>query len=113
MASMLGCFETAEEIIIVPYVFCELVWTLETTYKLKKDIIRREIENLLSIEKVVTQEDEVEAGIAMMAMDGDFADGVIEYAGRKIAKSGGIFVSFDKKTIRRLSQRGFPAIIPD
>jgi predicted nucleic-acid-binding protein len=106
-------FEEADEIIICPYVFCELVWTLETTYKLKRNRIKRQIEILLEVDKVVTQDDEVEAGLAMMALNGDFADGVIEYIGRQTAKSGGVFVSFDNKTVRKLGQRGLPTIIPN
>jgi predicted nucleic-acid-binding protein len=102
----------AEAIIIPTHVFCELVWVLSVGYKLKSEIISEKIKGLLQSHKVVVKEDEAEAGLRMMELGGDFADGVNAYAGQGMARGQAVFASFDKQAVRLLADQGLPAIVP-
>jgi predicted nucleic-acid-binding protein len=102
----------AEAIIIPTHVFCELVWVLSVGYKLKSEIISEKIKGLLQSHKVVVKEDEAEAGLHMMELGGDFADGVNAYAGQSMARGQAVFASFDKQAVRLLADQGLPAIVP-
>ena len=48
-------------------------------------------------------------GLDMMRAGGDFADGIIAYAGAWLG--GETFVSFDKRAVKRLAQRGQAATL--
>ena len=86
---------------------CEFVWVLRKVYKLRSDDIAAAIRALLAAAKVQVNTPAVEAGLAMLEANGDFADGVIAYEGRWLG--GEIFVSFDKKAVAVLSGLGGPA----
>ena len=106
-------FQTADEIIIPTHVFCELVWVLLSLYKVERKTIETIIEQLLNSDpKLNISHDEVEAGLKMFAAGGDFADGVNAYTGRKMAQGQAVFVSFDKKAVRLLSQQSIAALSP-
>ena len=62
---------------------------------------------MLAAANVAVNRPAVEAGLAMLAAGGDFADGVIAYEGRWWG--GETFVSFDKKAVTRLTAQGYPA----
>jgi predicted nucleic-acid-binding protein len=47
----------------------------------------------------------VEAGLAVLSMGGDFADGVIAYEGTWLGAD--TFVSFDRKATTFLSKQGY------
>jgi hypothetical protein len=49
----------------------------------------------------------VEAGLAILATGGDFADGVIAYEGRGLGAD--TFTSFDRSAVTLLEQRGVAA----
>jgi predicted nucleic-acid-binding protein len=104
-------FKKAAEIVIPTHVFCELVWVL-SGYGYKSKEIQNGIIAILNLKKVLVKDDEVQAGLEMMEMGGDFADGVNEYVGRKMQEAS-IFVSFDKKAIKILAAHGMSALVPE
>ena len=62
---------------------------------------------LTSANNVETNLPAVDAGLAMLDAGGDFADGVIAYEGRWLGAE--TFVSFDKKAVQMLVDRGMAA----
>ena len=71
--------EAADAIVVPTIVLCELVWVLKRAYRYGGpeiiDIIRR----LAAMRAVELERPAAEAGIAMLARGGDFADGVIRH----------------------------------
>jgi hypothetical protein len=63
-------------------------------------------------DRVVINDEEVQAGLEMMAAGGDFADGVNAYTGSRMAGGAAVFVSFDRKKVRLLNERGLSALVP-
>ena len=59
---------------------------------------------LLAAGNVETNRPVVDAGLAMLDVGGDFADGVIAYEGRWLG--GETFVSFDSKAVEMLNAQG-------
>jgi predicted nucleic-acid-binding protein len=109
--------EVASMIVVPTVVFCELVWVLSRikdgngirrySYPVIATIIRR----FLEFEKLVLADDEVAAGLQMIDAGGDFADGVVEYTGRNLAKNANTtFLTFDRNAVGALVKRGIPAI---
>ena len=74
-----SAIEGADEIVVPTIVLCELVWVLKRAYRYAGpdivDILRR----LVAIRAVEIERPAAEAGIAMLARGGDFADGVVRY----------------------------------
>jgi len=107
-------FNTCTRIYVTTHVLCELVWVLSTGYRLASGPIVKQLEQLVNSRRVVTCEDEVEAGLHMMRQGGDFADGVNAYTGRKMAASNqAVFATFDKAAVRLLAEQGVATIIPE
>lgn len=86
---------------------CEFVWVLRRVYGFQSADIAAAIRALLAAANVAVNRPAVEAGLAVLAAGGDFADGVIAYEGRWWG--GETFVSFDKKAVTRLAAQGYPA----
>lgn len=86
---------------------CELVWILRRGAKLSKEDVLQTIRDLLNAEHVVMNRPAVEAGLAVLAAGGDFADGVIAHEGARLG--GECFVSFDKQAVEIVAQQGQPA----
>jgi predicted nucleic-acid-binding protein len=105
-------FEKAKEIIIPTHVFCEFVWVLSAVYKISNERILFFIEQLLNTKKIITKEDEILAGLALMQQGGDFADGVNQYTGHGLSRGSSVFISFDKQAVRLLTEYGISAIVP-
>jgi len=84
--------------------FCEFAWVLAQGYKQKPSQIALAIETLLQIGMVETDRASVEAGLALLRVGGDFADGVIAFEGRRAG--GEIFLTFDKQAALLLTQSG-------
>jgi predicted nucleic-acid-binding protein len=105
-------FLTAKQVIIPTVVFCELSWVMGSGYKYPGNIIASVIRGVLKLENVEVKTDEVEAGVKMLDNGGDFADGVIAYAGGVMAGEPSTFVSFDQQAVHKLSARGIAAMIP-
>lgn len=95
----------AAELVAIPSAaLCELVWVLQRGYDATIDEIGQAIRLLLASVNVVADRPAAEAGLAMLQAGGDFADGVIAFAGN--ALGGEAFVSFDKDAVRRLQAQG-------
>jgi predicted nucleic-acid-binding protein len=104
--------DEADEIIIPTHVVCELVWVLSKGYKFKLDALHLALLDFLQRDKLVTQEDEIAAGMEFLEKGGDFADGVNAYTGRNMAHGRAVFVSFDEQAVKILTERGIAAMIP-
>jgi predicted nucleic-acid-binding protein len=97
----------AEMVAIAVSCLCEFAWVLRSVYGYRASSIARAIRLLLAAEKVETDRQVAEAGLAMLDGGGDFADGVIAYEGKWLGAE--TFVSFDKKAVDMLNQQGQPA----
>jgi predicted nucleic-acid-binding protein len=86
---------------------CEFVWVLRSVYRFQSSDIAKAIRTLLAAENVETNRPAIDAGLAILDAGGDFADGVIAYEGRWLGAD--TFVSFDKKAVEMLSERGLAA----
>ncbi len=95
---------SANQVVISQQAFCEMVWLLRGRYKMTKAEIFEVIRAYVETENVITDTAAVEAGLRAMEAGADFADGVIDYEGRRLA--GETFVSFDKKAVAVLSELG-------
>ena len=83
---------------------CELVWVLSRGYKIALADIAEVIRRLIDAVNVSVNRPAVEAGLALLAAGGDFADGVIAYEGNWLG--GDAFVSFDKRAVRLVEAQG-------
>ena len=92
--------EGADEIVVPTIVLCELVWVLKRAYRYAGLEIVGILRRLVAIRAVKTERPAAEAGIAMLARGGDFADGVVRYEADR-AKSDCI-VTFDQSFARLL-----------
>jgi predicted nucleic-acid-binding protein len=86
---------------------CEFVWVLRSVYRFPSSDIAGAIRTLLAAENVETNRAAIDAGLAVLDADGDFADGVIAYEGRWLGAE--TFVSFDKKAVEMLTAQGVSA----
>jgi len=93
----------AELIALTTPTLCEFVWVLRS-YKIAPSDIATTIRSLINGENVAVNRPAAEAGLALLDVGGDFADGVIAYEGRWLGAD--IFVSFDKKAIRLIESDG-------
>ena len=94
----------AEHLAVATSCLCEFVWVLRRVYGFKYAAIADTIRELLAARNVETNRPAVEAGLAMLDADGDFADGVIAFEGRWLGAE--TFVSFDKKAVQLLEAQG-------
>lgn len=100
----------ADGVIVPTTVLCETVWVLRRLYRQSNQETAAKLEGFLRHPKLLYQTAEVEAGFALMRQGGDFADGVNEYAGRRMGAK--IFVTFDKKAAKLLKAQGMAVRIP-
>lgn len=96
----------AELVAIPPVALCELVWVLIRGYRLPAATVADAIRRLLAATNVAADRRGAEAGLAMLDVGGDFADGVIAHEGAWLG--GGTFVSFDRQAIELLQAQGHP-----
>ena len=54
----------------------------------------------------------VKAGLDVGERGGDFADGVMQHLGSRLTDAPGVFLSFDRDAVKRLTARGIAASIP-
>jgi predicted nucleic-acid-binding protein len=104
------CLRAAGTIAVTTPVLCEFVWVLRKVYGFGTEPIVDAIRALLATEAVRANRPAVEAGLAMLAAGGDFADGIIAHEGSWAG--GETFVSFDKKAVRLLQEHGVAARTP-
>lgn len=93
------------EIVAIPIpVLCEFVWVLSQGYEIPATNILEAVRRLIGGANVVVNRPAAEAGLAQLAAGGDFADGVIAYEGAWLGAE--TFVSFDRKAVRLIQERG-------
>jgi predicted nucleic-acid-binding protein len=83
---------------------CEVVWVLRRIYRRSAADIAVALRALISNANVAVNRSAAEAGLAMLDVGGDFADGVIAYEGRWLGAEE--FVSFDQQAVGLLAARG-------
>lgn len=86
---------------------CEFVWVLESVYKFARTDIAAAVETLCNSANVSADRPAVDAALEILKAGGDFADGAIAHEGCWLG--GETFVSFDKKAVTLVSERGQPA----
>ena len=94
----------AEMIVITLPALCELVWVLSRGYKIPLVEVAAALRRLMNSVNVVLNRPATEAGLAILEVGGDFADGVIAYEGRWLGAE--TFVSFDKQAVKLLEDQG-------
>ncbi len=99
----------AELVAITLPALCELVWVLGSRYGHRSGAIIEGVRRLINASNVAVDRPAVEAGLAMLARGGDFADGVIAYEGAWLGAD--VFVSFDKGAVSRLVGGGVAATL--
>jgi len=93
------------EIIAVPLpVLCEFVWVTTRLYRRQPGAVSQAIRRLIASPSVLVDWSAVDAGLAMLDVGGDFADGVIAFAGRQMG--GPVFASFDRKAVELVAAAG-------
>jgi predicted nucleic-acid-binding protein len=106
-ALALEAMASAQTVAVSVHALCELVWVLLGRYNTPRDDVIAAIRQLLNTEKILLNRPAVEAGLALMAAGGDFADAVIAHEGRWLG--GETFVSFDRKAVKLLTNAGMSA----
>jgi len=94
----------AEVIAVTLPKLCEFAWVLGRGYNWAAPDVLGFIATLLGSPSVRVGHAAVEAGLAMLAAGGDFADGVIAFEGRRLG--GEIFASFDQKAVELIKAQG-------
>lgn len=94
----------AESLFISIVALCEFVWVARRIYRSKQSEIARAIRLLIADKRVVIDRALVDAGLAFLDAGGDFADGVVEFEGRKLG--GDLFVTFDKRAASIVRAQG-------
>jgi predicted nucleic-acid-binding protein len=86
---------------------CEFVWVLRQGYGISVADIADALRRLIDSQNVAVNRLAAEAGLAMLAAGGDFADGVIAFEGNWLG--GESFVSFDRHAVKLLEAQGAAA----
>ena len=98
------------ELVALPLpTLCEFVWVLSQGYRIASNDIASAIRTLINSANVAVNRPAAEAGLALLAAGGDFADGVIAYDGQWLGAD--VFVSFDKKAVKLINACGRSAEI--
>jgi len=100
---------TAELIAVPLVVLCEFVWVTRHAYRRGHMEIGEAIRELVASPVVRVDRPAVEAGLAMLAAGGDFADGVIAFEGRRLG--GEVFASFDRAAIQLVTDAGSETLL--
>jgi predicted nucleic-acid-binding protein len=94
----------ADVIAVTLPALCEFAWVLGRGHKWAAPDVVGFIVTLLGSPSVRVDRAAAEAGLAMLAAGGDFADGVIAFEGRRLG--GEVFASFDRTAIRLVAETG-------
>lgn len=97
----------AEQVIIPLPSLCEFVWVLRRFYGFTSDDLDIAVRAVTNPSNVITDRTAVDAGLHMLADNGDFADGAIASFG--MAMGADTFVSFDRAAVKKLNRMGIPA----
>lgn len=99
-----SALKRAELVAICIPTLCELVWVLSQGYRIPPGEIADTIRRLINAASVVVNRPAAEAGLAQLDAGGDFADGAIAFEGDWLGAE--TFVSFDKRAVKLLNERG-------
>ncbi|WP_245446487.1 type II toxin-antitoxin system VapC family toxin [Neorhizobium sp. T25_27] len=94
----------SNEVTISNQTLCEMVWVLRRLYKKSQSDLAVAIRTWMSVKTVAVDRGAVEAGLTFLEAGGDFADGVIEFEGRRLG--GEIFATFDKRAASIVRAQG-------
>ena len=103
----LEVMKTAEAIVVTTVALCELAWVLRSSYGVSREHIAATISGLRETSNIELDGAAVDAGLSMLELGADFADGVIAHEGRWLG--GEMFVSFDKKAVSAIAKQGLKA----
>lgn len=93
------------ELVAIPLpALCEFVWVLEFTYRYSAEQVIAAVRAIMDAPNAVVDTTAVEAGLAVQAEGGDFADAVIAQSGQSFG--GSVFVSFDRRAVDRIAKIG-------
>lgn len=96
---------TSAKLVAVPLpTLCELAWVLSRGYKVAAPDIAEAIRRLINGANVAVNRPAAEAGLALLDLGGDFADGVIAFEGAWMGAE--TFVSFHAKAVELLQANG-------
>ena len=90
--------ENAAALIVPLVVLCEFVWVLQRAYRYSRAEIHDLVSRLAQMRTVELDRPATEAGLAMLAKGGDFADGVIAYESQSSRCDR--LVTFDENFVR-------------
>jgi predicted nucleic-acid-binding protein len=99
-----GALLEAEAVAVTLPCLCEFVWVLMRGYGRSAAEVAAAIRNLISGASVLVDRPAVEAGLAILDLGGDFADGVIAFEGRRLG--GSVFTSFDREAVGLVEATG-------
>jgi predicted nucleic-acid-binding protein len=94
----------AEAVALTLPALCEFVWVLTRGYRRSIVEVAAAVRRLIESGSVLVDRPAVEAGLAVFEKGGDFADGVIAFAGRRAG--GDLFTSFDKEAVELIGATG-------
>lgn len=99
---------TASAGVVLPIVaLCEFAWVLRSSYGFPRETVAAKIREVTRIGGVICDQAAVDAGLKLMEVGGDFADGVVAHMGER--EGAEVFVSFDRKAVRHLLNAGLSA----
>jgi predicted nucleic-acid-binding protein len=101
----------AESIFISTTTLCEFVWLARQSYKESRSNVIESVRLLVNDPRAVIDRAAVDAGLAFFKAGGDFADGVIEFQGRRLG--GETFVTFDKTAAAVVASQGRRSLVLD
>ncbi len=96
--------QDAETVVLTLPALCEFVWVAQRGYRRRSADVAAAMRELLTAPSVVVDRPAVEAGLAILAAGGDFADGIIAFDGRR--HGGDVFASFDRKAVELVAAQG-------
>jgi predicted nucleic-acid-binding protein len=94
----------AELVALTLPALCELAWVLARGYQASAEQIAEAVRRLVNSANVAVNRPAVDAGLALLAAGGDFADGVIAHEGGWLGATE--FVSFDQRAVKLLQTQG-------
>jgi predicted nucleic-acid-binding protein len=102
-----AALSVADSVVAPTMTICETVWVLKSSHGLSAPEIAQIIRSVVGNPEITVDHAPVRAGLIALDEDGDFADGVIAYEGRRLG--GEVFTSFDRKAVKLLQVRGMRA----
>jgi predicted nucleic-acid-binding protein len=103
----IAALRAADQIAVAVPALCEFVWVLRRVYAFPVAEISATIRALMEAGNVNLDRAAVEAGLWQLEAGGDFADAVIAHQGQWLG--GDTFLSFDRRAVALLQQRGIAA----